>query len=119
MRLDEPFEYDSCYDVSELDDIYFDAQLEEIDTLYSELDTIEHTPIKKLYTYNYKHKHKHKHKQTKIENAKNAYVLYTMFNVCVVIAVYSTLITRLVYETFNIIIFQLISNQNNPKLHVS
>tara|TARA_Y100000389_G_C16995736_1_gene287114 strand:+ start:99 stop:443 length:345 start_codon:yes stop_codon:yes gene_type:complete len=104
MRLDEPLDFDlnynSDYNLLEFNDIDFDAQLEEIDTLYSELDILNKT-------------------SSEIEKVNDSIILYTMFNVYVIIAVCSTIITQHLYDTFNLIFVKIIVNKNNPTLHVS
>ena len=104
MRLDEPLDFDlnynSDYNLLEFNDIDFDAQLEEIDTLYSELDILNKT-------------------SSEIEKVNDSIILYTMFNVYVIIAVCSTIFMQHIYDTFYLILFEIIVNQNNPIRHAS
>ena len=95
-----------------LDDIYVDAQLEEIDTLYSELYLLNQNN-------NYNNFSKYNQLDIEKEKVKDLIIFYSMFKAFVVIAVYSTLITHQVYKTFNIIFLQIIYNHNNPMLHVN
>lgn len=107
MRLDEIRL--SYYNTLDFDDDYFDEQLEEIETLYSEIDLLNKTNNYNNFS---------KFNKSDIEKVNDLIILFTMFNVYVVIAVCSTIIMQHIYETFNIILFTIVSNQNNPRLHV-
>ena len=108
MRLDE--NKLSYYNTLDFDDDYFDAQLEEIETLYLEIDLLNKTNNYKNFS---------KYNQQEIEKVNELIIFYTMFNVYVVIAVCRTIIMQNIYESCNIILFTIVSNQNNPRLHVS
>ena len=121
MRLDEIS--DSCYKSPEFTDVDFDAQLEEIDTLYSEIDNLyldekKNNPIR-IDLDRYPNRYPNKYTNRYPENHTDTIIFYTMFNVCVVIAVCSTIIKRQMYDNVSMILFKIIADQNNPTYHAN
>ena len=117
MRLDEIS--DSCYNPPEFTDEDFDDQLEEIETLYLEIDNLyldekKNNPIR-IDTNRYPTRYTNIYP----ENHTDTIIFYTMFNVCIVIAVCSAIIKRQMYNNIMLILFQIIADQNNPTYHAN
>jgi|TARA_B110000285_G_scaffold221216_1_gene273867 hypothetical protein len=97
MRLDEITP--SYYNIPDFNDEVFDVELKEIDELYLEIDDTQIIPIW-MDIYNHT-------------------TFFTMLNVCFILVVYSTLIKQYTYETYIMLLFNIIAHQNTVILPIN